>query len=95
MKIALRYMGKHHRFREKPQIVSICRNLHIDKEVSNCACISALPPRMRSHILNIPFGKRYFECDPCKPKCNLLIAETNSVQQLRDLWRSQCCSEYK
>ncbi len=95
MRIALRYMGEKHRFREKPEIISFCNKNKVTLKKDPCACDPQPNPVTKVHVKNIPFGKRYFECDPCKEHlvCDPLIAETATLQELRDLWRTQCCPE--
>lgn len=48
-------------------------------------------------VAKIPFGKRYFECDPCNNHlvCNPLTIKSSTVQELRDLWRIGCCPKCK
>lgn len=83
MKIALRYMGRKHVFRELPETFGVC---HTFKPTTP-------GPLQRINVRNIPFGKRYFECDPCKDHlvCDPLIARSTTPQVLRDSYRIQCC----
>jgi len=93
MKIALRYMGREHRFREMPDIVSVCQEFKPIIKKFQCAQDIPTPRRQKVHLTTIPFGKRYFEADPCKNThvCDPLIAKSAQPQELRDFWRTQCC----
>jgi hypothetical protein len=91
MRIALKYMGERHRKREKPDIISVCHSFKPEVIEKECSCTPG-PKRFQTiHVKTIPFGKRYFECDPCKPKCNPPLAKTASLEELRNHYRFQCC----
>lgn len=97
MRIALRHMGKRHWFREKPEMYSVCHTFKPTRYEHDCSCTGSGPKRQKIHVATIPFGKRYFDCDPCKNYhvCDPLIAERAEPERLRNMWRTQCCPECK
>lgn len=81
MRIHLKHMGRRHNFRELPETITVCHKF--TPSSSN-----------KIKVATIPFGKRYFEADPCKP-CDALIAQSATPQQLRDYYRPECCPQCK
>lgn len=86
-------MGEKHRYREQPDIITVCNRNVVTKVDNDCACEEPFRRRTKIHAATIPHGKRYFEADPCKTahNCNPLIAKSATLQELRDFWRTQCC----
>jgi len=97
MKIALRYMGREHRNRELPEIISVCTKPKLELNESVCGCVG--PPKRfkKIHVKTIPHGKRYFDIDPCKDThvCDPLLAKTATLSKLRETYRFGCCPKCK
>lgn len=91
-------MGKKHRFREKPQQVGICHKFTDQDEKVETRSQGYQPKGRRTHIITVPFGKRYFQGDPCKTThvCDPLIAEDATLKELREFHRPPCgCKKCK
>ena len=94
MRIALRYMGKKHKKRELPEVISVCNKNTVQTCEPKCECIGKPPRFTKIHLKNVPFGKRYFDCDPCKGnQCDPLIAKRASLDELRRFYGFRCCPE--